>query len=183
MHVSSYLGNVKYEFYVSPGTDINNLRMAYAGQTGIIVKKGNLVISTSVGDVTELKPYVYQYVNDARVQIACDYTITNNIVSYSFPDGYDHTLPIIIDPTVVFATFSGSTMDNWGFTATYDEHGNFYNGGITHILNPSDTFIVTPGAFQTTYHGGDAIWGSQWSDDIGIVKYNSSAARVYGLRS
>jgi len=176
MHVSSYQVNVKYEFYVSPGADVNDLRMIYTGQTGIKVKKGNLVISTSVGDVTELKPYVYQYINDTRVQLACDYTITDNIVSYSFPDDYDHTQPLIIDPTVVFATFSGSTMDNWGFTATYDEHGNFYNGGITHILTTGDTFIATPGAFQTAYHYGDSTWGSQWSDDIGIVKYNSSGS-------
>jgi hypothetical protein len=35
----------------------------------------------------------------------------------------------VIDPTVVFSSYSGSTADNWGYTATYDSHGNLYGGG------------------------------------------------------
>lgn len=176
MHISSEKGNVKYEFVVSPGTDVNQLRMLYKGQTSIKIKKNNLVIETTIGDVLEMKPYVYQYINDSRVEVPCEYNLSDNIVSYSFPNGYDHTKPLVIDPTVVFATFSGSTSDNWGFTATYDEHGNFYNGGIVHPIISSDTFITTPGAFQTTFQGGDGTTGSLYADDIGIVKYNSSGS-------
>jgi PKD repeat protein len=37
---------------------------------------------------------------------------------------------LIIDPTLIFFTYSGSHADNWGFTATYGKDGSFYGGGI-----------------------------------------------------
>ncbi len=183
MHISSVNGNMKYEFVLSPGADPATIRMRYSGQDGIKVSKGNLIINTSVGDVMELTPYVYQYVNNVRVMVACSYSLENNVVTYNFPDDYDHTQPLIIDPTVVFATFSGSKADNWGFTATYDEHGNFYNGGIVHLTYsgtvPLDSFdIATSGAFQTKYGGGSTSAGNGYEDDISLVKYNSSGTSI-----
>ena len=37
---------------------------------------------------------------------------------------------LIIDPTEIFFSYSGSTADNWGFTATYGTDGSLYGGGI-----------------------------------------------------
>jgi hypothetical protein len=36
----------------------------------------------------------------------------------------------VIDPTEIFCSFTGSTSDNWGYSATYDNAGNLYMGGI-----------------------------------------------------
>src|SRR5690606_18802547 len=36
---------------------------------------------------------------------------------------YDQNLPLIIDPELSFSTYSGSTADNFGFTATFDQEG------------------------------------------------------------
>lgn len=186
MHISSQNGNMKYEFIVAAKADPSVIKMRYRGQDNMSLKKGNLIINTSVGDVTELKPYVYQYINDTRVQVRCNYKLNDNVISYEFPDDYDKSVPLIIDPTVVFATFSGSKADNWGYTATYDEHGNFYNGGLVHITYsagtppvPLDSFdIVTAGAFQTTYAGGTTSAGNNYESDISLVKYNSSGSTV-----
>ncbi|MBL8156787.1 MAG: hypothetical protein JNM70_21600, partial [Anaerolineae bacterium] len=38
---------------------------------------------------------------------------------------------LVIDPVVVFSTYSGSNADNFGSTATYDESGHLYGGGST----------------------------------------------------
>ena len=176
MHLSSFNGILKYEFVVNKGAHASDIQMQYDGQSNISVKYGSLYVGTTVGNIIEIKPYTYQYINDTRVAVNCEYKLTNNTLSFSFPDGYDTTQTLIIDPTVVFATFSGSTADNWGFTATYDEHGNFYNGGIVHKFTTTNDFIETTGAFQTTYKGGDAVTGSLWADDIGIVKYNTSGS-------
>ena len=37
---------------------------------------------------------------------------------------------LIIDPTLIFSSFTGSAGDNWGFTATYGPDGSFFGGGI-----------------------------------------------------
>jgi len=187
MHLSSFNGIMKYEFIVNAGGRASDIQMQYDGQSNIYIKHGSLYIETTVGNVIEITPSTYQYINNERVAIDCKYRLNGNVLSFSFPNGYDTTQALIIDPTVVFATFSGSTSDNWGFTATYDEHGNFYNGGIVHqfadtatVAGKLDTFytsfIETPGAFQTTYHGGDGVTGSLYEDDMGIVKYNSSGS-------
>ena len=44
--------------------------------------------------------------------------------------GYDKSSTLIIDPSLVFCSFTGSTADNWGFTATYGPDGSMFGGGI-----------------------------------------------------
>ncbi|MEJ0102641.1 MAG: hypothetical protein WDO19_08840 [Bacteroidota bacterium] len=37
---------------------------------------------------------------------------------------------MVIDPTVVFISFSKSAANNWGYTATYGPDGSMFGGGI-----------------------------------------------------
>ncbi len=131
-HLSSDKGNIEYQFMIKAGADPKQIKLKYTGQDGISISNGNLIINTSVGDVQEIKPYAYQYINDSKVEVPCRYKLRGDVVTYYFPENYDATKLLVIDPTVVFATFTGSTADNWGFTATYDNLGYFYLGGIAH---------------------------------------------------
>jgi hypothetical protein len=36
---------------------------------------------------------------------------------------------LVIRPTLIFSTYSGSTADNFGYTATYDSKGYAYAAG------------------------------------------------------
>src|ERR1043165_2104530 len=127
LHVASEgSGMLKYEWIVKAGGDPAVIRMNFEGQSGLRVKDGRLIIKTSIRDVQELRPIAYQYDNQGRHEIECRYRLSGNDLSYDFPDGWDKKLQLIIDPTVVFCSFTGSTADNWGYTATYDGAGNFY---------------------------------------------------------
>lgn len=182
VHVGSEKGQVTYDFIVAPGADVGNIKLSFEGQQKLSVVNHHLVISTSVGDVTELKPYVYQYVNNEKVEVTCNYQLNENVLSFDFPDDYDHAQPLFIDPTVVFCTLTGSTADNWGFTATYDDSGYFYNGGLVNTLYFGGTFPVSPGAFQTTFGGGYSGTGpdSTYASDISIIKYDPTGrSRIY----
>lgn len=174
MHVSSEDGSVKYEFAVAPGADVRQIRLHYEGADGLTVnRKGNLIIKTSVGDVEELKPYAYQYFNGERREVPCTYDLEGTQVRYLFPEGFDKSLAVVIDPTVVFATFTGSTADNFGYTATYDNAGNFYAGGLVSNFYPNTTYPVTPGAFQLTFGGGNTNTGIHYPSDMGIMKFSA----------
>jgi len=188
MHVSSDKGYLMYEFMVQPKADAGQIKMRFDGQTNLKLKNGKLTIHTTVGDIEELKPYVYQYVNDQRVDVPCDYQLTDNILTFNFPNDYDHSQLLVIDPTVVFCTLTGSTADNWGFTATYDAEGDFYAGGLVNTLAYGGSFPVTTGAFQTTFGGGytefepgtgpytgDEIVPA-YAADISIIKYNPTCS-------
>ncbi len=175
MHVASDDGAMKYEFTVAPGADPYDIRMSFEGVDKLSVKDGNLVIGTSLGNAIEKKPYVYQLVNGERKEVASRYKVKGKVLTFDFPDGYNTALPLIIDPTVVFASFTGSAADNFGFTATYDAAGNFYAGGLVAGAG----FPVSTGAFQLSFGGGGG-GGTGYGCDMGIMKLSANGAnRIY----
>lgn len=179
LHVGSAGNNMKYEFVVAAGANPYIIKLNYDGAERLSVKNGDLVIGTSLGDAIEQKPFVYQLVNGQRKQVPCNYKVKGRTVSYEFPEGYNTTLPLVIDPMVVFATFTGSTADNFGFTATYDNDGNFYGGGLV-AGGTGVTFPVSSGAFQSTFQGGGA-GGTGYGCDMGIIKFSPDGVnRLYG---
>jgi hypothetical protein len=164
--VSSVGNNLKYDFIVKPGADPSQIKIEYCG-AGIEKLDNELKIRTIVGSLTELKPFSYQ-VNDHNKQtVPSEYRLDNNIVSFSFPADYDECRELVIDPLFIFSTYSGSTADNWGSTATPGEHGTLYSAGVTYQAL-GGFFPATAGAFQTTNHG---------SFDMAIIKYDSAGTK------
>lgn len=177
LHLSSELSNLKYDFIVAPNAKPDQIKLRFEGVDNLtIARDGSLLIHTSIGIVRELKPIVFQYINDEKVNVACRYTLSKNTVGFEFPNGYNEQYDLIIDPTVVFCTFTGSTADNFGFTATYDTLGNMYTGGFVRAIG----FPVSVGAFQSTFAGGTTTSGGGLETDIGIMKINpSGTTKVY----
>jgi hypothetical protein len=163
-------GNMKYEWIVAPQADPGSIVMKYDGVTTLTLQNENLYIETSVNEIWEMKPFAYQVINGRKVPVKCRYDIRNNVVTYSMPEGYDVCEELIIDPILIFSAYSGSTLDNWGNTATYDHRGNVYSGGIVTNTGFQLGYPVTPGAYQTQYKGGE------W--DVGILKFDSAGSKL-----
>lgn len=161
--------NLKYDIILAPNANPNVVRLQYDGLEGMQLKKGTLQLRTSVGTVVEAKPYAYQEKDHEQVRVACEYVLDGNVLSFAFPEGYDKSLPLIIDPTIIFASLTGSFADNWGFTATYDAQGNLYAGGIVRGVG----YPTTLGAFQATYGGGQLGAAVGTDCDISISKFNA----------
>lgn len=164
LHYFEQGDRLKYEFIVSPSASPEVIEMDYIGVDKLTLKNDNLKIHLSVGDVFELKPYAYQEVNGNMVEVAVNYVLKRNRVSFSVGE-YDHSLPLIIDPTLIFSTYTGSTADNWGFTATFDSQGAVFGGGISFTVG----YPVSPGAYQMSFAGGSASLGC----DITISKFSA----------
>ena len=158
--------NLKYDFIVRPGGDVDRIAMKYTGAKSVDVHKRELVITTSLGKSKELQPYTYQVINDQREEVECKYQIKGDIVKFKVKN-HDPTQTLIIDPTQIFFSYSGSTADNWGFTATYGKDGSFYGGGIVF----GQGFPTNTGAFDESYNG---------DYDIGIIKLSPTGKnRIY----
>lgn len=167
-------GRLKYDIIVNPGASVEKIAMYFDGVDELEVRNERLVIKTSVDEVQELKPYTYQPLSSGRKQISNQYIVKGNIVTFKLGN-YDKSKTLVIDPTLIFSTFSGSTADNWGYTATYDNDGSFYGGGT---VSNAGTFPVNNGAFQTTFQGGFTTDNGPW--DIGIIKFNANGSnRIY----
>ena len=72
LHISSENQQLKYDFIVKPGADPTDIVLAYEGVDGMKLRNGNLEITTSVGIIKELKPYVYQYIDNQKVEVPCN---------------------------------------------------------------------------------------------------------------
>lgn len=155
--------NVKYDFIVAPEGDPSTIRVRYQGAEELFLENGNLHIKTPLAQVTEKAPVAWQLINGEKVEVSCSFRLSGNLLSFDFPDGFDACYELVIDPLLIFSTYSGSTADNWGSTATPGEHGNLYSAGVTEE-GGGGNFPATPGAFQTTSGG---------LYDIGILKYDS----------
>ena len=166
--------NLKYDFIVKPGGNPNAILMRYDGGVNLTLKNKDLVITTTVGEVKEQSPYTYQTGAKSTQQIPTQFKITDNVVSFDVGK-YNFNETLIIDPQLIFSTFTGSSQENWGFTATPGADGTFYAGGVSF----SNGFPVSPGAFSTTYNGGIPE-GQFGGTDIAIMKYSANGAnRIY----
>lgn len=168
---------LKYDFVLHPGSNYKSIDMEYDGAEMLFVENGNLVISTSVNVLREQKPFAFQVYDNDTVEVSCNYVLKKNRLSFEFPNGYNQTKDLIIDPSLVFSTYTGSTGDNWGFTATWDYDDNVYSGGIVFSIG----YPVSSGAYQATFAGGTApIAGSSYYGDgcdVGIIKYNQNGTQ------
>lgn len=164
-------GNLKYDFIVKPGGDYKQIKFKFDGINGIKLNEGNLVITTSVGEVKELAPYAYQYINDEKVEIPVSYQLQNGEITFKVGRNYNRNQTLVIDPVIIFSSLTGSRADNWGFTATYDNAGNLYAGGIVN----DNGYPTTTGAYSAIFKGGNNL---SMPSDIVISKFNASGTTL-----
>jgi len=153
--------SIKYDLILHPGSKLSDVQLEFNGADEVREVANELEVITSIGSSKELAPFSYQNIKGEKEQVACQYQLKGNKLMFSLPEGYDKRETLVIDPELIFSTYSGSVADNWGFTATYDEAGNVYSGGITFDFG----FPATTGAYQITYGG---------NTDVGILKYDST---------
>lgn len=162
-------GTLKYDIIVNPGADPSQVKMRYEGADKLFTQSNLLFVKTSAGTVKELEPYSYQFdKTSGKTKVACKYEITGgNTVGFKLR-GYDKESVLVIDPTLIFSSFSGSRSDNWGFTATPGPDGSLFGGGIV----TQNGYPITAGAVQQN-PGGD-----KW--DIGLTRFSSDgSSRIY----
>lgn len=163
LHVDGSLG-LKYSFRVAPGADPAKIRLRYEGHDALALIEGRIRVTTSVGHVFEEAPVSFQTPSTGGRTDTLDtrFALAGDRLSFRFPEAPDPARALLIDPVLTFASFSGSTADNFGFTATYDAAGHLYGGG--NVFGAG--YPTTVGALDVAYNGGYCDVGlSKWSPD------------------
>jgi gliding motility-associated-like protein len=166
---------LKYDIIVHPGGDVSQILMKYEGADKLSIKNNELIIKTSVGDVKELYPYSYTFdMTVGKKEVTCSYQLAdNNTVKFKVGN-YSKTSTLVIDPTLIFCSFTGSPANQYGYTATPGPDGSLYSGGIVF----GSGFPTTPGAYQGSYGGGQNV-NSLGGIDMGIFKFTPNGKRAY----
>ena len=117
-----------------------------------------------------------------------EFRIENDAVTFSIP-AYDHTQPLVIDPTLQWSTYYGGSSSDYGYGITTGPSGEVVVTGYTISIN----FPVVAG-FQMSNQGGrdafvvkfDALGFRQWAtyyggsnDDRGFGVATDGSGDVY----
>ena len=201
-------GQLEYDFVVAPGASPRAIRLQFDGVDGMhLDRDGNLILTTSNGEIQQQKPIVYQEGAGGRQIVAGRYVIQpRNRVAFEIAR-YDHRKQLVIDPSVIFATYLGSKGEEvFGIsaaasTATYpavavDPQGNVYvtgymGGNIDNFPGPpkilpagvggTDIFVVkmNPTGTALLY---SVVFGTGSDEDIpgGIAVDSGGNAYITG---
>ncbi len=170
-----YISNagLKYDLVLKEKANPTSIQIDYEGIDQLSIDaSGNLNLKTSLGNVTEKTPIAFvERNNKSKEPVMCRYELMGNSVRFTMKNiSRTRQEKLVIDPELIFATYSGSSADNWGNTATYDSLGNLYAAGIVFDAG----FPVTTGAYDLTFNSpflGDP--------DVAIMKFSPSGTLIY----
>ncbi|MFT4061334.1 MAG: SBBP repeat-containing protein, partial [Edaphocola sp.] len=171
VYASGGNNGAKYDFIVAPGADPSDIAFSFDGVAPQLDAKGNLVIKTTVNEVTEQAPVCFQNIGGKQVAVKSAYKLKDGVLRFSFPDGYNKAYALTIDPTLVFATYSGATGTSAYFahSTTFDKDGNTY----TAALAGGSDWPTTTGAYMTTMPVSYSSAINKYSPDGSTLVYST----------
>lgn len=166
LHLYESNSTLKYDVIIEAGADPSMFVVQYEGQDELYIENGELYIQTSLGYIKEGAPIAYQMINGKKHEVLCKYVLVDNRMHFEFPEGYDESFDLIIDPDLTFSTFTGSSSDNWGMTACPDVNKNLIAAGIVFGTG----YPISTGAFDGSFNNGQV--------DVGITKFNATGSGI-----
>lgn len=164
----------KYNFILKSGANIQDIKLKINGADAININDERLEITTQFGAFSEVMPVSYSVVNGTKQPIVMKYVQRGDYIGFEAQQNMaEYTR--VIDPELVFSTYSGSSVDNFGFTATFDSSGNLYAGGIatSPTTFSNGRYPVTIGAYDFTFNGGSGNEPANLPCDVTISKYST----------
>ena len=139
---------LEVDFDVAPGTDPRAIALEVEGaQRMRLNPKGDVVLRIDgKRDLLLGKPHVYQESPQGRREVASNFVLRGvNRIGFAL-GSYDHSQPLVIDPTLAYSTYLGGSVEDFPFAIAADSSGSAYIAGQAFSPN----FPVTPGAYQTS---------------------------------
>lgn len=157
---NDFSGKIKYIVHGAKVEQISPTEIKFAGGKFQWIERLPLVFDKATGE--KINAY-YQLLGDT-VSVQWDDLINKRSATQ-----------IVVDPVLIFSTYTGSYADNFGCTGTYDDMGNGYAGGTVFDFG----LPTNSGAFQENFGGGrNEDLGYGGSRDCAILKFNSNGDKL-----
>jgi hypothetical protein len=148
-----YYGNqrrLEYDWILAPGVDPALIRFEIAGAHHTqIDASGDLVVKLHGEEIKLRRPLTYQEQTAGRVEVATKYAMTGKNQFGFGIDPFDRSLPLVIDPVLIYSTYLGGDGDDTGIGIALDSSGNAYVVGKTRSGNfpTANSIPGMPGGF------------------------------------
>ena len=129
-------GRLEYDFKIAPGANPQAIRFAFNRDLRPrIAANGDLVLQFGGVELREPRPTLYQEIAGERRPVPGRYLIADKREVAFEVGAYDQTLPLVIDPVLVYSTYLGGSGDDLGSSIALDGSNNVYIAGTTSSAN------------------------------------------------
>jgi len=168
-------GQLEYDFIIAPGVDPAAIQLQFPGARDLAIDAdGNLIVSTSAGELLQRAPVIYQDSNGVRRGVRGGYLLSKDDLVGFRVGAYDEASLLTIDPLLAYSTYMGGAGNDIGRGIAVDREGNVFITGETgsadfptdnapgqNLLGTTDAFVakIAPGGgtlLFATYLGGSS---------------------------
>ena len=180
---------LEYDFLVSPGADVSRVKIQYMGVDRLdIDADGRLRLTTPLGVIIEQPPLATQNTGGRLSPCECRFVRhVDGSIGFTLGADYNPSLPVVIDPVLVFGTFLGGGLSDYGRAVSFSSDSSVYICGYSNsvdfpTLNPYDS-ILNDGVAAT-----NDVFVSKFSANGGTLVYSTYIGgagndRGFGIRA
>jgi hypothetical protein len=151
-------GHLEYDFVLAPGADPGAIRLAFGGADAVSLDgSGNLILATAAGQLVQHSPVAFQ----GDTAVATSFVLLGGGQVGFWVGSHDTAKPLVIDPTISYSTFRGTSVGDNAAGVAFDPAGNAYVVG-TRIIPVDPLDHATPN-----------------TRDAFVAKYTPDGALVY----
>ncbi len=155
--------SLKYDFIVYPKGNPNNIQIELSDETKLI--EGDLHFG-SFNILKELKPDTYQIVDGNKKVVKSKFALNGNVLSFEVGE-YNRSLPLVIDPELVFSSLLGGDHQDYSGHLAKDSKGNIY-----FAFQTETSFLVNDEAINNKSNSNRSIC---------VLKYDINMEIQWGL--
>lgn len=165
--------NPKYEFYVKPGVNPNQIQFRVeGGSLSISRDSSTLQMNTESGSLSDTSLQVFT--QESRQPIQASFKLVGeNIYSFSITD-YTAEDAIVIDP-ILYGTYLGGNSDDAVLGQALDSYGNLVVTGFAKSFD----FPTTPGAYDSTLRDATAAFVSKFDANLTTLQFSTFLQGAY----
>src|SRR5215475_8023353 len=131
---------LEYDFVLRPGANLRAIRLGISGARRLRIDHGDLVLTTSTGDMRLKSPRIYQKKNGVRRNIRGHYVVRpDNEVGFRV-GAYDRQSTLVIDPVLAYSSYLSNAEAFNGIAV--DAGGNAYLTGGPGNCPFEDAFVT-----------------------------------------